>query len=84
MKLNSGRLYLIDGDCSVQVIGDAGQTEASQVHWVFGQLMGDGEGVCVFESGEPVHEALVLPHGVALLSKDLDQQDFGLYVGQDT
>lgn len=76
--------YLIDGDRSVQVISDAGQTEASQVHWVFRQLLGDGERVCVFKSGEPVHEALILPHGVALLPKDLDQQDFGLYVGQDT
>ncbi|TNN57107.1 hypothetical protein EYF80_032692 [Liparis tanakae] len=43
-------------------------------------MLGDGEGVHVLESGEPVHEALVLPHGVALLPKDLEQQDFGLHL----
>lgn len=77
-------LYLIDGDLSIKVISNAGQTEASQIHWVLGQLLGDGEGVYVFEFGKPVHDSLELPHGVALLSKNLDQQDFGLHVGRDT
>lgn len=77
-------MYLVDCDFSIQVISDAGQGEPSQVHWVHRQLLGDGEGVYMFEFGEPVHDALVLPHGVALLSKDLDQQNFGLNVGDDT
>lgn len=75
---------LIDGDLSVQVVGDARQTEASQVHGVLGQLLGDGEGVQVLELWEPVHDSLVLSHGVALLSKDLHQQNFGLHVGHNS
>lgn len=77
-------IYLIDGDLSIKVISNAGQTEASQIHWVLRQLLGDGEGVYVFEFGKPVHDSLELPHGVTLLSKNLDQQDFGLHVGRDT
>lgn len=77
-------IYLIDGDLSIKVISNAGQTEASQIHWVLRQLLGDGEGVYVFEFGKPVHDSLELPHWVALLSKNLDQQDFGLHIGRDT
>lgn len=75
---------LIDGDLSVQVVGDARQTEASQVHGVLGQLQRDGEGVQVLELWEPVHDPLVLPHGVALFSKYLDQQNFSLHIGQNS
>lgn len=78
------KLHLIYGDLSIPVICDPSQTEACQVYWVFRQLLGDGEGVYVFEFGKPVHDALVLPDGVALFSKDPDQQDFGLHVGHDT
>lgn len=80
----SPKWYLIHGDFSVPVISDAGQAEACQVHGVFRQILGDGVGVCVFELWEPVQDALVFPHGVALHSKDLDQQDFGVNVGHDT
>lgn len=76
--------YLIDGDLSIPVISNASQTVVSQVHWVFRQLLGDGEGVYVFEFGKPVHDALVLPHGVAFLSKDLDKQDFSFHTGHET
>lgn len=51
---------------------------------VFGQLLGKWKWIDVSEPGVPVHDALILSDGVALLSKDLDQQDFGFDVGYDT